>query len=279
MPRLKAFLDRLHATPLGEFVRVRKELAAELRARGDSESAAELGAVKKPPITAWALNQVALKEPAAVTAVAHATEKLAAAQRRALAAGGGGGGGGAEAFREASRELHARIAAVVGKARAALREAGKSPNVAQLRRVQRSLQALPFAAPEDVERLSRGHLEADLDAPSAFDLLGAGAGAAAPPARATHATKEPRERAREGARAQAAARRRERAEKAGERRDEARRARERARAEKQAATLERRARELEKQAASLAASAEAAARRARDARRAADDAARAASPR
>ena len=79
MPSLKPFLDRLHATPLEDFIRTRKELAAELKARGDAEGARALAAVKKPSVTAWALNQVALKEPDALRAVAHATEKVGAA--------------------------------------------------------------------------------------------------------------------------------------------------------------------------------------------------------
>ena len=52
-------VDRLYAAPLDDFVAVRKDVVKELKAAGDDERAAEVGAYRKPSVLVWALNQAA----------------------------------------------------------------------------------------------------------------------------------------------------------------------------------------------------------------------------
>ncbi|MDB4996566.1 MAG: hypothetical protein JWM74_3998 [Myxococcaceae bacterium] len=164
---LHGMLDRLHGAPLTEFVTLRKTLAAELKERGDKASADALLAVKKPPLTAWALNQVALHHHAEIEGFLAATEKLRAAQQRAL------GGDEASDFRESGRELQRQLNAVVALAKKSLDGAGHAATTTQLRRIGQSLHSTAFAAPSDLARLAAGHLEADLDVPVDFGVFAA----------------------------------------------------------------------------------------------------------
>ena len=164
---LHGMLDRLHGAPLTEFVTLRKTLAAELKERGDKASADALLAVKKPPVTAWALNQVALHHHAEIEDFLAATEKLRAAQQRAL------GGDEVSDFRESGRELQRQLNAVVALAKKSLDEAGHAATTTHLRRIGQSLHSTAFAAPSDLARLAAGHLEADLDVPVDFGVFAA----------------------------------------------------------------------------------------------------------
>jgi hypothetical protein len=102
--------DRLFAVPLEDFVAERKRIAKELRDGGDREAAAEVAKLPKPTPPAWALNQLAREEPAAIGAWLDAAEELrdasshpSAALREAMAG-----------HREATRTL---IAVVRDRAR------------------------------------------------------------------------------------------------------------------------------------------------------------------
>ena len=48
----------LYRAPFDKFVAERKRLASELKAGGDSAGAARLSNVTRPPISAWAVNQL-----------------------------------------------------------------------------------------------------------------------------------------------------------------------------------------------------------------------------
>lgn len=50
-------IDRLYQAPLADFVRVRQQLAAELRDAGQRDAAARVKTLTKPSATAWAVNQ------------------------------------------------------------------------------------------------------------------------------------------------------------------------------------------------------------------------------
>ena len=75
-------VDRLYAAPLDDFVAVRKDVVKELKAAGDDERAAEVGAYRKPSVLVWALNQAARWNTKTAKAFAQAAEKLAAVQAR-----------------------------------------------------------------------------------------------------------------------------------------------------------------------------------------------------
>jgi hypothetical protein len=189
---LAPFVERLYGEPLERFTAARKELAGELRARGAGEEAAELARMKKPSRTAWALGRVARKHGEALASFLRATERLRDAQKEAMKHGK------VAPMREASRALHGEIAAVVALAKKELAASGGEASVAQLRAITRSLQAVPFASRDEVERLTKGTLVDDIDAPSDFGVFGP-----APPssARAASSERETRVAERDDARA------------------------------------------------------------------------------
>src|SRR5947209_2544647 len=76
-------LERLYAAPLEEFMRVRKELVAELKAAGEAAAARRVAEAKKPPRTTWALNQAVRREPDRARAFVEARARAAEAQRGA----------------------------------------------------------------------------------------------------------------------------------------------------------------------------------------------------
>ena len=56
--RVDGEIDRLYGLPLAEFTPERDALARRLRAEGDTQRAAEVAALKKPVLAAWAVNRL-----------------------------------------------------------------------------------------------------------------------------------------------------------------------------------------------------------------------------
>lgn len=77
-------VDDLYGVDPAEFVAARDALARRLRAAGDTSTAAEVKALRRPPKTAWALNALARSEPGLIEAV------ITSASALALAFDGGG---------------------------------------------------------------------------------------------------------------------------------------------------------------------------------------------
>lgn len=69
-------VDRLYALPLEEFTAERDELAKRLRKDGDRDAAAEVKALRKPSVAAWAVNQVRRDRPEDVRRLLDVTEEL-----------------------------------------------------------------------------------------------------------------------------------------------------------------------------------------------------------
>lgn len=69
-------IDRLYALPLEEFIAERDEVAKRLRKEGERDSAAEVKALKKPSVAAWAVNQVRRDRPEDVRRLLDVTEEL-----------------------------------------------------------------------------------------------------------------------------------------------------------------------------------------------------------
>ncbi len=109
-------LDQLYGAALAEFVTLRKELAAQLKAAGDADDAKELAKARRPTTAAWALNQLAREEPQLVDAVIDAGDQVRRAQEDAAP-------GEADALREAAA---ARRRIVSDAADAAVRIATRS---------------------------------------------------------------------------------------------------------------------------------------------------------
>ena len=116
-------LDRLYGLPREEFTGARNALVRELQKAGRKEEAEEVRALKKPSVSAWAVNQLARQHPQEVTELVKAGDALRKAQRDVLA-----GKEGAD-VREASRAQHELADELVDAARQIL--AGATQTTAQ----------------------------------------------------------------------------------------------------------------------------------------------------
>lgn len=162
---LEESIDALYALPLADFTSARNDLSKRLRAAGDRASANAVKVLRKPSLTAWAVNQVVHHYPAEWTGVLRATDQI----RSAHATGG--------ALSDAIAARRSALAGAQAAAEGVLRRAGSPPGGPQSRRVSASLEALAGGA-DDVRP---GRLVVDLE-PLGFGGL-AGLDLASPPAR------------------------------------------------------------------------------------------------
>jgi hypothetical protein len=143
----------LYRAPFDKFVAERKRLAAELRASGDSAGAARLSNVTRPPISAWAVNQLFWQDRKTFDDLFKTAERLrdAALDPRAT---------------EAHRDV---IAKLRNRAVKLLTGAGKAAGESTLRRVTSTLTALAAIGSFDPD--PPGALKGDRDPPG-FDVAG-----------------------------------------------------------------------------------------------------------
>jgi hypothetical protein len=276
---LDAALAGLYQLPLEEFVATRDQLARRLRAAGDRDTARQVAALRRPPVSAWAANQLANAAPNGVAELLEAGAALRQAQQDALA----GQPGAARQLRTATAHLRAAITRLSARAETLLVRSGHAASDATLARLASTLQAAATGDEATRAALAQGRLPGDLD-PAGFglDLVPAPAAPAAPAEVAQEAP---------AARADQATARRERARAAAQRAlEQTRRAAEQAQAaldqakvlaasRQQAAQQARRraeqlaavAQDLADQAAAAAAAAEEANRTAEGADRDADE--------
>ena len=74
-------VEELYGSPLPEFVARRNALVAQAKATGAAELARTIGALRKPTVSAWALNQLARHRPHHLDQVAELAEAMRAAQQ------------------------------------------------------------------------------------------------------------------------------------------------------------------------------------------------------
>src|SRR3970040_1913550 len=117
-------IAELFQAPHASFVTERKRLAAELKAAGDKTGATRLGKLNRPPISAWAVNQLWWK-------ARDAFDKLLVTAVRLR----DGDLGGTAEHREALTALRTRASAL-------LTEAGHAATEATLRRIMTTLSAI-----------------------------------------------------------------------------------------------------------------------------------------
>lgn len=278
--------------PPDRFVAARKAMVAKLKADGDREGAATVAALRKPSVTAWAVNRLSVEHPDVLDALITAGDEVRAAQ--------GAGRGAGDHLRESMRGQREAVSDATAMATAILKDAGKAATTAAAERITTTLHAVA-ADPTAAEAARKGHLAQDLDAPGfgAFIDLATETGSSrdAPeeerstsgkhrggrpsPAAGSVRWRDTEEKAKKAEKAEA-----EKAEKAA--REEAHRQavaaaqeadRGRREARKAAANAERlatRAAEADDRARDARAEADAAARKAADAERAQEDAERAA---
>jgi hypothetical protein len=193
--------DQLYELPLSEFRGARTDLEKRLRKDGKREEAAEVKALRKPTAPAWALNQVARRQPKAVKELIQAGQRVRDAQEKLLAGGDRKPlDRAAGAQREATKEL-------VRAAVKAADEGGVGTGAAFEEKVGQTLRAA--AADDEVaEQFAAGRLVREQEAVGLFGLDVP----AAAPARDRPAPKKKRKSADKGdeatSRAEGAERRR-----------------------------------------------------------------------
>ena len=152
--------DELFDLAPEEFVAARDELARRLKREGDAEAAATVNALRRPPLSAWAVNRLARGDGPGLDPLLGAGERLRAAHLAALA------GEGADELRAAARAEREAAAGLVEAAMGLLREAGHPATDATRDRVAATLHAAA-ASPEAADLVRHGRLTTDLD-PSGF---------------------------------------------------------------------------------------------------------------
>jgi hypothetical protein len=157
--------DELFGLPPEEFVAARDDLARRLKREGDAEAAARVKALRRPPLSAWAVNRLAREQATALDPLLAAGERLRAAHQAALA------GEGPAELRTAAKAEREAVAGLVETALELLRAAGHPATDATRDRVAATLHAAA-ASPEAAELVRHGRLTADLD-PAGFGAVAA----------------------------------------------------------------------------------------------------------
>jgi hypothetical protein len=106
------------------FIAARDSLAVRLRDDGRTEEAAAVKRLRKPTVVAWALDQLATRDPDGVQELLEAGAEVRAAQQAALSSKRGA----AERLRTAGLARAAAVTRLAAVAAAALQEAGKPPD-------------------------------------------------------------------------------------------------------------------------------------------------------
>jgi len=151
-------LDRLYSVPLEQFTVERDALARALRSH-DKEAAARVKSLRRPTVTAWALNRLARDSPGELAALFDADAALARSQRE---------GAGREALAEAGRARREIIRRLVASAASILAAAGHPDSPAGRDRLTQSLSAVAIDQ-EGREALARGRLTRDLTPSSLWE--------------------------------------------------------------------------------------------------------------
>jgi hypothetical protein len=150
-------LATLYAVPLDQFTAARNDLAARLEAEDNKEAAVRVKRLKKPSLSAWAVNQLARTREVDLARLLKAGEALERAQQAVLS-------GRPADFEKARKEEGAAVRV--------LREAAKEvlPSVSGviLDRIAQTLRAASTA--EGRVRLKEGRLTGDLE-PAGFEAF------------------------------------------------------------------------------------------------------------
>lgn len=158
----------LYRGPLESFVERRTAMAKALRP-SDAAASAAFAKLRKPPVSAWAIDQVAAEERSLVEELLAAGADVRDAQQ--AAAGGSGTGDGLQL---ASARLRLAIDGVAAAAALVLERSGHAAGDATERRIRTTLRAAATGDADGQVALWRGTLDRDVDA--------AGFGDAADPA-------------------------------------------------------------------------------------------------
>src|SRR4029453_17904671 len=128
---LDAALAALYQLPLEQFVATRDQLARRLRAAGDRDHARQVAALRRPPVSAWAANQLASAAPHAVAELLGA----GAPPRQASRDPRPGQPGAARQLRPATAHRRAAIPRLSARAETLLVRSGHAASDATLTRL------------------------------------------------------------------------------------------------------------------------------------------------
>ena len=170
---IEAAAEELYGLPLDEFTAARNERVKQARADGDSGAAVAIGKLAKPNRVAWLANQLVREDADGIRALLQLGESM----RQATASLA------AEQLRQASRQQHQIINALVQQARRLASAAGQAMSDDTARGLGDTLHAA-LADEQAARQLSQGGLTSGL-ASSGFP--GIDIGAASRPARSTAA--------------------------------------------------------------------------------------------
>lgn len=150
-----AELERLYGVSLEDFTSERNDLARKLKADGQADDAARVKKLKKPSVSAWAVNRLARAEAESVATLLDLVDRLKDAR----------GADEIHALGAERRELVARLARRAGEL---AEEAGHAASPGTLQRVTQTLQAGAEESERDL--LRRGVLSEDLS-PTGFEAV------------------------------------------------------------------------------------------------------------
>lgn len=153
-------LDRLYGLALEEFTSARDRLADELRAKGDREDAGRVKKLRKPSVSAWAVNQLVRKHMKTVKELLAVGDEV----RSALS------GGKAGEVRKITDRRRRVVDRLLDLAEDLLNQAGHGTTRPTLDKVGDTLMAATMDQ-EAADALRDGHLERELAPPSGFEAL------------------------------------------------------------------------------------------------------------
>ena len=163
-------IDKLYQLPLDEFTAARNALA-----KGAGGAAGDVKGLQKPPVAAWAVNQLYWHRRAEYDALVEAAETLRAAHKAVLS------GKGAD-LRAASKEHEEALEAALKATLAVLQESGNPATDATKGAIATTLRGLPASEPPG--RLSR------VLQPGGFEMLAGVPVREAPPLKARAAGRD-----------------------------------------------------------------------------------------
>lgn len=155
-------LDGLFQLPLGEFTAARNSLAAQLKKGGRGDEADFVKSMVKPPISAWAVNQLYWNHRAAFDRLITAGERFRQAQTSRLSRK-------VADMRSALDERREALSRLSDLASEVLRDAGHNPTQDTVRRITTTLEAMSAYASKP-DGPPAGRLTQDVDPPG-FESL------------------------------------------------------------------------------------------------------------
>ena len=149
-------IDDLYGAPLDRFVPQRAEMTKALRKEGRREEAAEVAALRKPSVAAWAVNQLIRTQARSVKDLFDAGDALRRAHEQAAS-----GRGDAQALRKATQEERAAVDTLIEAARGLLTSDGHELSPSVIDRVAETLRAAALD-PDARAQVGDGRLEREL---------------------------------------------------------------------------------------------------------------------